>query len=249
MATGTCRGCGRRKPLYDGTCTSCLGRRPRFGNAPAHRWDGKIAGKDFRLQWSRNTWLLEELPQKGKKKLRVATFNNPGGQYGGRYRGMDAFIAENVLRHARVSPSDSYSEVKTKIGDAMAAASKEVVAKAQAEGDRTWDFLLRSYDWSENSHYFTEVMPEGMEPFNADGKDFVVATSWTKFSAYDPASDFQQSDPHYSVYESSAPASGRKLYQILHKDPQALQDVSWSGFGTWLKDHKIPYEIRHSVWH
>lgn len=38
----------------------------RFKEARA--WDDKFVGKNARLSWSRATWLLEELPQKGKKK-------------------------------------------------------------------------------------------------------------------------------------------------------------------------------------
>jgi hypothetical protein len=262
MHTARCPGCGQRKQLFGGTCAGCLARKGkpaartanrsrRFGNAPPHtsRWEGKIAGPDFRLQWNRMTWLLEELPKKGKRRLRVATLDSPGGRYGGQL-GMDPFIPANILRVARVSPNDSYAEAKTKIAKAMTAATEEVVAKKRAEGDKSWDFLLRSgtHDWNEDDVYFTEVMPEGLEPFNADGKDFVVSLDWGHFKAYDPASDFHLADPHYSLYESSAPASARKLYQLLRQKPDTLRSVSWSSFGPWLTEHKIPFKTRFSSW-
>lgn len=193
--------------------------------------------------------MLEELPKKGKRRLRVATLDSPGGRYGS-HQGMDPFIDSNILRVAHVLPNDSYAEAKDKIARAMTAAAEEVVAKKRAAGDKQWDFLLRSgsHDWSEHDVYFTEVMPEGLEPFNADGKDFVLSLDWGKFKAYSPSSDFQQADPHYTLYESSAPASARKLYQLLRQKPDALRGVSWSTFGSWLSEHKIPYKTLHSSW-
>ena len=260
MPTGRCPACGHRKQIFGTACADCLAKgaqprgnspqRARFGNAPAHvsSWEGKIAGPAFRLQWNRNTWLLEELPKKGKRRLRVATMNNPGGQYAG-HRGMDPFIEDNILRVARVSPSESYDHVKAAISKAMAEAAKEVVLKKRAAGDTKWDFLLRGgFDWSERDVYFPEVMPEGLEPFKADGKDFVISVDWKNFSAYSPNSDFQRHDPHYSLYESSSPASARKLYQLLRKEPNALRGVSWASLGPWLNERKINYETRHSSW-
>ena len=83
----------------------------------ATRWDGKIVGKDFRLQWTRDQWQLEELPQKGKKKLRIDRMDGGGNRYSGNSGGADmgGYIPENILRKAKVSPSDSFDQVKSKM--------------------------------------------------------------------------------------------------------------------------------------
>ena len=210
-------------------------------------WEGKIVGKDFRLQWGRDQWQIEELPQKGKKKLRVATMDGGGTRYSGRSgkARMDAYIPQNILRKAGVSPSDSYDHVKAKIQGAMDAAADEAIA---ADPEGKWDFLKHT-KWYEKQVYFTEVMPEGMEPFDAEGKDFTVHVEWTSFKAYSPNSDFQQADPHYTLYEASAPTAARKMYQLLKEDPNALKSIDWNKFDDWMKSNKIGYKIHFSQWH
>ena len=210
-------------------------------------WEGKLVGKDWRLQWSRDEWHLEELPQKGKKKLRVGTLGNVGNRYSS-HGGMDAFIPQNILRAAQVTPSDSYDHVKEKLLKASEEAASETVAKRNQAGDSQWDFLTKGIQWYERLVYFTEIMPEGMEPFNAEGKDFVVKVEWTRFSAYDPDADMQATQPHYTMYESSSPAAARKLYQILREDPKALHSTSWRDFDGWLKSNKISYKVHFSQW-
>lgn len=211
----------------------------------AREWEGKIVGKDFRLQWRRDQWQLEELPQKGKKKLRVDTMDGGGIRYSGSSRNVDAYIPENILRKAGVSSSDSFDHVKSKIQGAMDAAADDVIQKNPGE---KWDFLKHT-KWSERQVYFTEIMPEGMEPFDAEGKDFTVKVEWTSFKAYSPNSDFQQADPHYTLYEASAPTAARKMYQILKEDPNALKSIGWDKFDDWMKSNKIGYKIHFSQWH
>lgn len=211
----------------------------------AANWEGKIVGKDFRLQWRRDEWQLEELPQKGKKKLRVDTMDGGGIRYSGTSANMDAYIPQNILRKAGVSSSDSFDHVKSKIQDAMNAAADEAIAKNPGG---KWEFLKHT-KWNEKQVYFTEIMPEGMEPFDAEGEDFSVKVEWTNFKSYSPSSDFQQADPHYTLYESSSPGAARKLYQMLKENPNALKHVPWAKFSEWLNQNKIGYKTHFSQWH
>jgi hypothetical protein len=213
----------------------------------ALRWEGKLVGKDFRLQWQRDQWQLEELPQKGKKKLRVATMDGGGSRYSGSSGGADMspYIEENILRKAGVTSGDSYDHVKSKIQAAMDAAADEVIAK-NSQGK--WDFL-RHTKWNEKQVYFTEVMPEGMEPISVEGKDFSVQVEWTSFKAYSPNSDFQSGDPHYTLYEASAPTAARKFYQMAKENPGLLKHVPWDDFSKWLNSNKIGYKTHFSQWH
>jgi hypothetical protein len=213
----------------------------------ASRWDGKIAGKDFRLQWMRDQWQLEELPQKGKKKLRVATMDGGGSRYSGASgaANMSPYIPDNILLEAGISPSDSYESTKHKIQAAMDAAAEEVIS---ANPGGKWDFLKHT-KWNERQVYFTEIMPEGMEPIDVEGQDFTVKAEWTSFKSYSPSSDFQQADPHYTLYEASSPLAARKFYQMMKENPNALSHIPWSKFSDWLNANKIGYKTHFSQWH
>jgi hypothetical protein len=212
-------------------------------------WDGKLVGKDFRLSWTHDQWKLEELPMKGKRKLRVATVqtNLHFSQHGN----FDAFIPDNIIRRQHISASDTYDQVKEKVSQGMADAADEVIKKADAiQGVKpgSWDFLRRT-SWWEQQVYFLEVTPENVDPFNAEGKDFTVHIEWTKWSAYSPDSDMGHSgDPHYTLYEGK-PTSARKLYKLLKENPGALKSIAWAKFSDWLKSNKVDYDVHHSVWH
>lgn len=206
------------------------------------RWDGKLVGKDCRLQWSRAMWLLEELPQKGKRKLRVAEMQNVGYIVQS-----DHFIPENILQDAKVGRGDSYDAIKKKIEAAMKEAA-EASVKAKVAPDWVTG-PSGNMKWYENEVYFLEVIPEDVHPFKAQGKDFSVDVAWTDFKAYSPSSDFEQSDPHYTKIKQKSPGAARKLYNTLKTDPAALKSVTWDDFGKWLDTKKIGYDMEFSVWH
>ena len=204
-------------------------------------WDGKLLGKDYRLTWNYHTWKLEELPQKGKKQLGISTMQTMLG-FGG--VNTSPFIQENVLRDAKITENDSYEHVKEKLQKAMDLAAKKI---QEENPDQKLDWMKST--WSENKVHYLKVTPEGTEPFEAKGKDFSVSVSWTTFKSYSPNSDLQQMDPSYTMYESTSPASARKLYQTLKANPKALEHLTWDQFGDWMTKNKIHYDTRHSVWH
>lgn len=212
----------------------------------AATWDDKFVGKNARLSWSRATWLLEELPQKGKKKLRTANLQNPNGIGGG----LDWFLPGNILMFAKLSPSDDYDAIKKKIEDAY----KEAIERAEADTQRGGAAYLKANDWvykikwHENDVFYLNVVPEGVDDFTVDGKDFTVSVKWTEFSSYSPNSDMQQSDPHYTKYVSKSPTAARKFYLVLKQNPNALKSIAWAKFDEWLNQQKIPYDIRFSQW-
>lgn len=211
-------------------------------------WEGKLVGKDFRLAWTHDQWTLEELPQKGKRKLRVATVQT-NLHYNSSSTNLSGFIPENIIRSMHISTSDTYDHVKEKISQGMANVAEEVITKENAAPGahpKQWDFLRR-ISWYERQVYFLEVTPENVDPFHVEGKDFTVSVEWTKWSAYSPDSDLQQSDPHYTRYDGG-PTSARKLYKILKEDPGALKSVTWDKFDAWLKEKKIDHKVNFSNW-
>ena len=209
-------------------------------------WDDKFVGKNARLQWSRATWFLEELPQKGKKKLMSATLQNPNGVGGG----LDFFLPGNILMFAKLSPSDDYADIKKKIEGAYEEAIKRTEEDTK-RGGKTYlerNDWVRKLKWYEDPVFYLNVVPEGVDDFTAEGKDFTVKVTWTEFSSFSPDSDFQQSDPHYTKYVSKSPTAARKFYIMLKEDPNQLKSVGWESFGDWLNKQKIPYDIRFSNW-
>lgn len=103
--------------------------------------------------------------------------------------------------------------------------------------------------WYEHQVFYLEVIPENAEPFKAEGEDFTVDVSWSRFRAYSPQSDFNQSDPFYMSLESKSPTAARKLYNLLKTDPKALKSTPYSKFEEWLRTQKIPYDHGSSSWH
>lgn len=212
----------------------------------ARNWDDKFVGKNARLQWSRATWSLEELPQKGKKKLRAATLQNPNGVGAG----IDWFLPGNILMFAKLSPSDDYDAIKKKIEEAY----KEAIERAEADTQRGGAAYLKVNDWVykikwyEDQVFYLNVIPEGTDPFTVDGKDFTLNVAWTTFKVYSPNSDFQQSDPHYSLLEQKSPTAARKLFVMLKEKPDLLKNVSWNELSGWFAKNNIAAEYRGSVW-
>ena len=208
--------------------------------------EGKFVARDCRLTWSRNGWLLEELPQKGRKKLKRAELQNPG--FAG-WRGYDAYIDGNILRDAKLSKSDGYETIKQKMLDAYEIAADLTLNNLTPDEAKKASSWLRDVKWYENEVHFLKVTPEDTDPITVEGKDFEMKVEWTRFKVYDPKSDFQSHDPHYTMYESSAPASARKLYQMAKADPGLLKSVAWSGLSDWFTKNKIAYKTHFWQWH
>ncbi len=208
-------------------------------------WEGKLVGKEWRLTWSMRSWKLEELPAKGKRKLRVCTMQNHTDL--GWLPSTSAFIPENILHEGHVSTGDTFEAVKEKIQVAMGKAGQENVLKLKKPLDHG-DEWLTNPRWNEDLVYFLEVMPEGVEPFTVEGKDYTVSVEWGKFEAYDPKADLQNHDPSYTKYESSSPQAARKMYQTLRANPDSLKSVDWNKFDEWMKANKIGYKIHFSQW-
>jgi hypothetical protein len=205
------------------------------------RWDGVYVTPHARLRWSDYHWKLEELPVKGKKKLRVGTLRNPAWN---NFHAYHEYLPSNVHQWARFGRRDSYDQIKKKLQSGMETATKKALERT---AETTKGKGLYPVPWSEELVHYLKIVPEGTDPIDGKGKDFLVKSEWTKFSAYSPDSEFGH-DPSYTLYESKSAAAARKLYKILKADPGALRGVPWGRFGDWLKRKKIAYKTHHSVW-
>jgi len=207
--------------------------------------DGKFVTPTARLTWTMHNWKLEELPQKGKKKLRVSSMQNVDGLFRG-HKAPHHFIAGNILRDAKLTRSDTYDKVKAKIDRAYQKAFSDLSSGQWAEWLEQNDWV-KNVKWQESPVHYLKVEPEGMVTIQAKGKDFSVKSEWTTFSAYSPH-DAHDYDPSYTQYEAKSAAAGRKLYKILQKNPRALSGVSWNEFNAWLTKKKIAFDTHFSQW-
>jgi len=101
---------------------------------------------------------------------------------------------------------------------------------------------------NEEQVYFLEVMPSDSKPFKAKGKDFEVNVQWGGFGAYSPSSDLQSHDPSYTKIVAKSKGAARKFYKILKADPDALKNIDWRGFDSWLDRNKVGYDTQFSQW-
>jgi len=211
-------------------------------------YDGKFLGKDARLQWGRHQWFLEELPQKGKKKLKSKTLQNPSS-----YGAFDMWIPENILHFAKLTSSDDFEAIEKKLLEAYDEAYKRTASPDHRNQKETaaleQNDWIKGIKWYGQDVFYLNVIPEGVDEFVAEGKNFSVKVKWGEFASFSPDSDFQQADPHYTKYVSKSPTAARKFYMMLKQDPKQLSSVSWDQFGAWLDKNKIPYDTRFSSWH
>jgi hypothetical protein len=221
------------------------------------KWTNTVAGAKARIRWNthpRHQILIEELPVKGKKRLRQAEYWGSNA-FGSTIHMPDAFMIENLTRDMRPSPSMSFEQAVTAFQEAIQKAIKEVNAGSGRRGqgpDRPladWERTQLERAPSISEVFYLEVEPADYSPLSVQGKDFTMAVEWGEFEAYSPNSDFQQMDPHYSVKKQKSAGAARKLFKILKADPDALRGVAWSVLGDWLAKNGVGYDSHSSQWH
>jgi hypothetical protein len=209
----------------------------------AEAWDGEVEGKHVRIQWRDRRdrdYRLTELPVPGKRRLRVRSggFSNMASHHG-RFLLMVNVIGKIMFGGV------TYDQACDLIDKEM----KKLVDAANAEAEKALDYKdLIDGPW-ETQVFYLEVEPHGTKGFTAEGKDFKLEVGWNEFKGYDSASDFQQADPHYTMYKSKSAMAARKMYKILRADPDALKQVAWGAFGDWMRRNGIAYDIQFSQWH
>ena len=182
--------------------------------------------------------VVQELPAKGKKRLRYISMNTGGYDALHNNEFGSESLVDNIIDKLHLSSSTDFDNVKS------------ILAKLVVDWKHKYpDVGNVTLSLGEGDKHFLEVEPANSKPMHVKGKDFELTSEWADFKVYSPDSDFHQADPHYTYYEASAPASARKLYKMLLQNPNLLKEVSWSGLSNWLYANKIGYNSQHSVWH
>lgn len=200
-------------------------------------WDKEFRNDNVRVRWNDIEIEVQELPGKPvKRKVRRTSFGFD--EYG-----YSSFLATNAMRKVALNAGATFDSVVKDITEArqkliLEAPSAPAWLRTEVERGKPWIDTIS----------FLEVEPADYKPMTIKGKDFVVTSGWKKFEAYSPNSDFDQPDPHYSVYEQKSPGAARRLFLILKADSTLLRGVTYSNFGTWLQKAGIGYEMHFSVW-
>jgi hypothetical protein len=196
--------------------------------------------KQVRLVYDmHHNFRLEELPEKGKRTLRIFKFHLPPFQHN-----FSLFNMPNIIDAAKIGHSDSYESAKVKVGKAIQEVTEMSIKDKPIENPKLIE--VQTY---ENKVNYLLIEPADTRPIKVDGNDFVVTSNWTNFTSYSPSSDLQAMDPSYTLYESKSASAARKFYKTLKSNPDALKTIPWSQLGDWLKQNGIRYDIHHSVWH
>lgn len=213
------------------------------GKKVARDWDKTLSNDNVRVRWNDDLILIEELPGKPvKRKVRKAFLD-----FFHYYRS-DGLLVVNVIRKFKVSASSTFDRVLAELNEATIAELDRLattgyagpwIENAKQSAGKPWIDTIS----------FLEVEPKDYKPMTVKGYDFVLTSEWTKFSAYSPNSDFQQTDPYYTVYQQKSPGAARRLFQILKADPTLLKNISWGrGLSDWLTKAGIGYESHSSSW-
>lgn len=223
----------------------------------------KLVGKDARILWgdtrgwSRPAYLIEELPQKGKKKLGRWQLVTDLSLFL-RWMGMNSiyFNGDEMVKKAGIGSGDNFQSMVKKMEAAFEKEAQELIkdiksgktdaTRDPAEVEKSWQNMLGHP--RTDQVFYLNVMPEGVGSFSVQGKDFTMDVEWTNFKVYSPDSDFHQADPYYTYYEASSPAAARKLYKILAADKEALRSVAWTTLSNWLDKNKVAYKSHSSSW-
>jgi hypothetical protein len=196
--------------------------------------------KQVRLVYDiHHSFRLEELPEKGKRTLRILRFHLPPFQHN-----FSLFNMPNIIDRTKIGHSDSYDSAKAKVEKAIQEVTEMSIKDRPTENPK----LIEVQTYESKVNYLL-IEPADTRPMKFDGKDFVVASSWTNFTSYSPNSNLQDMDPSYTLYESKSASAARKFYKTLKSNPDALKTIPWSQFDDWLKQNGIHYDIHHSVWH
>lgn len=203
-------------------------------------FSGHFEGESFRLSWSQYQWQLEELPAKGKRMLRRATFSSPCSNDAFRFSDKGyLFLIDNLFTAAEIDSSLTYDKVKDRVTRAY---SEAVAAYGHAP---SW---VADSKWYEEKVNSLKIEPKGCLPITVKGQDFCLQISWTTFRVYSPDSDFQQSDPYFTGMVQKSAASARKLYKKLQAEPNALEGVTYDDLSKWFESQGISYSHIFSTW-
>ena len=203
--------------------------------------DEKFLTPKARLTWTRSGYKLEEMPEKGKRRVHVMTLQNIS--YYNMHRDLNAFLPGNILRSAKLNKNDSYDQIKAKIIKSHDAAYRKL-KKAKSDAIEDWQKSAKEIadEWTRPS---IQVTPENTPPITASGDRFRLSSKWDKFQITKYQSDPHDHDPSYTAYVSSSPTAARKLYKLLSANPNAIKEIEKDASG-WLEKNKIRFKYQFS---
>ena len=203
-----------------------------------------IVGKDCRIGLDTNgfSFYMEELPVKGKKKLRTYHWRLEG-RFIDNWDVRDFFDWETSMK-GKLGKSSTFDGVIGKVEKSMQKAYSLLVR----ENDYFKRFDYNDfYNISEKEVHYLQVAPADTDDMTLKGKDFTIDIGWSSFTI-NKMKMLDDGDMHGHKIVQGSPASARKLYKILSNKPELIRNMDENKFTDFLDKSKIKYEINHSVW-
>lgn len=207
----------------------------------AYRYDKKIIGNGCRIEWNNFNLLITELPEKGKKKLRIFRLSIWDGIVYKNSEAGDDLIMQKLLKDAHIGKSSTYDQAKQGIIKVV----REVLDKWSKEGEKIdkWVFM------NEDQVHYLKVEPEDVPPIIVKDKNFLLESTWTSFNIR--FSDGDPYEPSASYFSSSSSSAARKFYKMLRANPKLIKDIqnnSFSDITDFFRKNKIGYKTHLSQW-
>lgn len=225
-------------------------------------WDEILVGDKVRIRWKghpQSYAVIEELPQKGRKRLKRYTFD-----IGSKLNPIHSnhLMLENLKRDwkptASMTPEKASQALRKAIDKAFKDWEKDIAA---GKGDIIPDWFRHSFDERQmprvDEVFYLNVEPVDYAPIEIAVKDeFFIDAKWTGFSITlnNGYTDEQlrgyghSGDSYYTKLVSTAPAGARKFFKWLKANEEAVKKMKSGALEEALKRGKIRTKYQSSVW-
>jgi len=191
-----------------------------------------LTGRNIRILKASQSIVIEELPVKGKKKLRRIIYHVIPYIQIMQNRSSDILLAINIYENARISENMTYDAASK----ALEKGAKEAVAQFMKEepeiSSGTVDSFLAQF-LTEKEVPSLQVAPGDSRQIEFEGVDFKGQSNWNEFIIY------PQGDSFIKRYPAKTPTAARKFYTLISEKPNLFQRMDMETCLKWLQKNKI----------
>jgi hypothetical protein len=222
-------------------------------------WDEVLVGPLARVRIKSYPYpliVIEELPQKGKRRLKRFTWQISRLDVGG----TESFLLiPNLKRDWKLSRSMTAERANAALQHAILKALVDWKSESPATYPEYADRAMGKYGLpTEEDIYYLKVEPVDMVPVEVQGDTWFLRSSWASFEitwkphgADNHAMWEMQGDPSFTKYTSKSAGGARKLFKFLKASanrPGRMGKMSFDELLGWIKKQKIAMDSYSSRW-
>jgi len=233
------------------------------GRTARDKWDDVLVGDKVRIRIQghpRHYVVIEELPQKGKKRLKrfeftigdsIMSLNRAGGKV------YNYFMIENLKRDWKPSTSQTAEANAKGLQKALEKAFKDLDKDKVEYPDWVKESLTGKWMPQADEVHYLQVEPVDYTPVEIKAKDeFYLRAEWNSFqvSLNNGMTDKQLEeyayggDPHYTKLVSSSSAGARKFFKWVKSQEDDIKRMTGKKLQAAMDAGKIKYKYQSSVW-